>query len=257
VTVSTADVGLEAKLRIRRMNLLLLPESLKLPPEPDPLEEELRQTRRKLQRLESRLPDLRLAFENEADRLELSLKAVRNPLKAPTLSDIRNRHAPLMKLSDAPPKMHHILSPFGSLFGLSDERIDKYNQELSEFYSAYAAYLEKLAAWEEQDARTFKVELVLSNRGSAPASEIDAVLDFPDDLELIEIEELPKGPNAPEPPVRPTPFGLAEMSAAVSRHLDPRFPLDSIALESNLRSYCTACGTASGHVSVGPFEAWV
>jgi PIN domain len=212
VTVSTADVGLEAKLRIRRIEPLLLPEKFKLPAEPDPLEEKLRQTQRKLQRLESRLPDVRLAFENQTDRLELSLKAGRDPLDAPTLSEIQNRHAPLMKLRN---------------FGLSNERIDNYNKELSEFYSAYAAYLEKLAEWEDQEARTFKVELVLSNRGSAPASHIDAVLDFPDDLEIMEIEMLPERPRPPKPPVRPSAFGLSEISEALSRYED-RFSRDPL-----------------------------
>jgi hypothetical protein len=64
--------------------------------------------------------------------------------------------------------------------GLSKDQIDRHNEKLRQFYSDYSAYLHKLAAWGEQTARTVWVELVLCNRGSAPASDVDAVLDFPD-----------------------------------------------------------------------------
>ena len=71
-------------------------------------------------------------------------------------------------------------------------------------------YLEKLAAWEQRAARTVELELVLSNLGSAPAVDIDAVLDFPDDLALLDrLEGLPKRPEPPEPPRRPQSFGVS------------------------------------------------
>jgi hypothetical protein len=190
VFVSTADLGLEVKLHGRPLTPLPLPDSLKLPADPDPLEQELRETRRKLQRLESRLPDLRLAFENQTDRYEVSLAAAGDAPNAATLSDIQKQHAPLNTASGYPP----------------ETRIrEEYNRQLPEFYDAYSAYLEQLAAWEEQDARTVTVALLISNAGSAPASDIDAVLHCPDDLELFQdAKELPKRPDPPRPPVRPS-----------------------------------------------------
>jgi hypothetical protein len=190
VLVCTADIGLEAKLRSRRIGPLLLPEEFKLPAEPDPLEEELRQTQRKLQRLELRLPDLRLAFENKTGRLDLRLPEVGNAPNAPTLGEIQDQHAPVNTAAVRP---------------WEASTREEYNRKLPEYYEAYSTYLEQLAAWEEQHARTVKMELVLSNRGLAPASDIDAVLHFPHDLELFEdAKALPKRPNPPRPPVRPS-----------------------------------------------------
>ncbi len=209
VLVATADVGLEVKLRARRIEPLLLPDDLRLPAEPDSVEKELQQTRQELARLKSRLPRLELSFDNGADRLELTLPALPSAPSAPPLSEIRAKYPPLAKPGSPPPRTDLLGIDSGALaavlrsFGLSAERIDRYNQDLERLYAAYSSYLKDLLAWEEQHARSFEVNLILFNGGTAPASDIDIVLGFPEDIDLFESDDLPKRPEAPEPPQRP------------------------------------------------------
>jgi len=80
--------------------------------------------------------------------------------------------------------------------------IDAYNKEREEFFAKYDEYFSKLLQWEEQAGLTVGVDLTLSNDGTAPATDIDVFLHFPDDILVFEADELPKGPEAPDPPRR-------------------------------------------------------
>ncbi len=210
--VATADLGLEAKLRGRRIELLLLPDELRLPGEPDPLEKELQQTRLELQRLKSRSPRLGVTFANGSHQLQVTLSAPPHVPSAPSLYQIQTDYPPLAKPGRAPRRSGAPIEELGGIagalnkFGVSAEATDRYNDELQKFYASHGAYLEKLLIWEEQHARSLEVTLILSNNGTAPASDIDVVLTFPEDIELFEPDDLPQRPEAPEPPPKPTPF---------------------------------------------------
>lgn len=136
VSVATADIGLEVKLRARRIEPLLLPDDLRLPAEPDAVEKELQQTRQELARLKSRFPRLELSFDNGADRLELTFAAPPSAPSTPSLSETLAKYPPLAKPGSPPPRtgLPGIGGLAGALaglqaFGLSAERIDRYNQD--------------------------------------------------------------------------------------------------------------------------------
>ena len=74
VLVATADLGLEVKLRSRGIGVLELPDDLRLPTEPDPIELENRNLRRQIARFEARMPKLSVVFEGSAQHHALSLR---------------------------------------------------------------------------------------------------------------------------------------------------------------------------------------
>jgi hypothetical protein len=57
------------------------------------------------------------------------------------------------------------------------------------------------------------MKLMLGNRGTAPANDIDIFLYFPDGFELYDKESLPPIPSEPEPPEKPGVSRLGSMVA--------------------------------------------
>lgn len=209
--VATADIGMEIKLRHRQIAPLLLPDTAKLPEDPDPQEKELQGLRRQL--AERRSPILALVTEMAGDRHQMRIGRQAAVPSAKTLQQVRHEHQPLVKPGTRqPPKkgqsipglyqLEAAAAAFSSTL-LSPERVSYYNQKLDIFLAQYEGYLDKLLEWEEQAALTIQVELTLSNAGTAPGSDIDVILRFPDDIILINEDNLPAQPNQPEPPLRP------------------------------------------------------
>ena len=208
VRVATADIGLEVKLRHRSIQPLLLPDSVRLPEEADPQEKELLHLRRQL--AQRRSPILALDTEMGSDRHPISICPQVTLPSAPSLSEISAAHpALLVPGSPSPAATDH---PMAGIFQagailrnaiLPPERVALYNNGREEFLAEYQKFLDELLVWEEQKALTVEVRLSLSNTGTAPASDVDIILHFPDDLVLMITDDLPPAPDQPEPPQRP------------------------------------------------------
>ncbi|WP_338661313.1 hypothetical protein VQH23_13805 [Pararoseomonas sp. SCSIO 73927] len=106
----------------------------------------------------------------------------------------------------------------------SREETEGYNSSVQRYYSSYACYLDEVAEWTRLVRRSRKVELVLENTGTLPATGIDVNVTFPHGIVLYDEErKLPEKPKAPEPPpLRPVGPGASIVRAAA-------FP-DSISL---------------------------
>jgi len=194
VYVATADIGLEVKLYARRITPLILPEDAKLPKEPDPRDKKIRELQRQITKYESRLPRLSLISEDGKNLLEVNIHP---PLSEPLLSEIRAKH-PFMTED-----LIYALNLSGRGITFEFEKINQYNQELEQFFAEYGSYLDELTMWKEKVQLLVEVKLVLSNDGTALASDIDVVLEFPEDIELLKRQDFPKRPKKPEPPKRP------------------------------------------------------
>ena len=83
--------------------------------------------------------------------------------------------------------------------------VDEYNRALETFFEEYARYLARHAGWTEQEARTIELAFSLANLGSAPASNIDIRLNFPNHVEVLAAADGPEEPDEPEPPQKPRP----------------------------------------------------
>ena len=208
VLVATADLGLEIKLRSRGIGVLELPDDLRLPAEPDPLELENRNLRRQIARFEARMPRLSVAFEDGAQHYALSL---RDP-NANSLTSLDQLQAdnPYMHgtktVARSQDKVGAAIADIQRLtqqFGVSAGRADKYNEELEHYFNQYQHYLNRHAAWRETLSFHHLVKLVIANDGTAPASNIDLDLFFPDGTRPVDEDDFSKEPKAPQAPRRP------------------------------------------------------
>ena len=80
--------------------------------------------------------------------------------------------------------------------------IERHNARLEEFYARYETYLRNLNGFNEVTSRTIQLDVVLVNRGTTPASDIDIYMHLPDGLEVLE-EVDDKVPVEPVAPLRP------------------------------------------------------
>ena len=208
VSVATADIGLEVKLRSRRIGVLELPDDLRLPAEPDPVELENRNLRRQIARFEARMPKLSVEFEGGAQHHALFLRDS-NANSVTSLDQIRDDNPYMYGTQAVARPRDRVGAAFADVqrltqqFGVSAERADKYNEKLEQYFNQYQHYLEHHAAWRETLSLHHLVKLVIANDGTAPASNIDLDLFFPDGTRPVDEDDIPKEPKAPKAPRRP------------------------------------------------------
>jgi hypothetical protein len=211
LSVATSDVGLQIKLRYHHIAFLDLPEELRLPVEPDPLEKEVQELRRQV--AQRREPKLLIAHSNGDSRQEFMLHPPRTTPSVPNL-DLVKMEYPLLGsrsktrsvTSDAFSTEARLFEALANLSALTAQQIEDYNRELEEFYVKYEAYCREYLEWEEHNALVFKVATSASNAGQAPATDIDIELAFPDCVFLETLDDKPAQPNKPLPPKRPTSY---------------------------------------------------
>ena len=232
--MATADVGLEVKLRHRQITPLILEDDLRLPEEPDPQERELQSLRRQVS--QQRAPTLSLLIGGDASQYPIARPVEILTATAPSLADMRRTHHTLVDERSAPPSGDDTFSQFARAAAamqstwLSPERIQQYNRELEEFFSKYAIFFNQLFLWEQTASLTMEVKLSLKNEGTAPASDVDVILQFPNDLALLTTDDLPERPQQPKLPRRPEPseilFGTRDFDPISILRLgnQPAFP---------------------------------
>lgn len=217
VYVATADTGLEVKLRARGIEHLMLPESARLPEESDPIQTENRELRRQL--AQRREPKVKLLTGISGGRFLFSIVSQPIKLSAISLDQIQEQHPPLCETDETPPGSS--TPPFVTARLLRSallppELVAQYNEQRERYFTSYRTYLDRLAAWEEQKAATVEVQLSATNEGTAPASDIDIVLWFPDDVILMSSDDLPARPVQPDPPERPNSF-FSDFASQIAR----------------------------------------
>lgn len=207
VYVATDDIGLEVKLGARAIAVLSLPENLRLPVEPDPIEKENQELRRQL--AQRRMPALVLTWHGGDDHCRLAMPPVITQAPANSLDHVRAQYPFLEKREEKPFAADNQMAKFARIAGelqrtlVPPDAIDRYNEQLRVYLGEYKNYLELLLEWERARALTLPLKLTLINRGNLPASQIDVVLTFPDDLLLLEEDDLPEPPESPEAPAKP------------------------------------------------------
>lgn len=216
VTLVTSDAGLTliAKANRLRINAKKLDDRFKLPLEPDPDQERIKELEQKLRELKLTQPRLSLTFEEGTQHKTFSL---RRPTQDPgmdieaKLSEIKQRHPKLQSRSDGRQNRGKIGQPFEIAIDLDSLRFDdiapgditNYNLKIDEFYDSYAKYLQQQGEFEEVKTRTITLPIWIANDGTAPAEDIDVFMHFPDGFELIGENDFPSAPKLPRPPSKP------------------------------------------------------
>ncbi|KQN07111.1 hypothetical protein ASE85_18725 [Sphingobium sp. Leaf26] len=224
IFIASNDGGMAMKLRSRPISVLRLPDALRLPAEIDAEQKELRDAKRELARLKSRQPKLAVTFKDGATRRNVC-NARSLDFGAPGLTTIRAEHS-YVRVPPKPGEAAGVqiggLRAFANLGGASRHRVEEYNEALTAYYGRYEQYLADLKVWTEALRLTASVSIMLSNDGSATASDIDVTLRFPKSIFLSSMRDRQKEPEAPEPPVRPESFGTlsAYFADGGPRYLD-------------------------------------
>jgi hypothetical protein len=128
-------------------------------------------------------------------------------LEAKTLEDV-HRDTPLLAVpSRNRPRLTGIhtrsLSGLGATPPPSQwepEDVEGYNRYVEIYYREWEKYLGELTEWALAVQRTFEVQVMLVNAGTAPATNIDVEIAFPPGVILFDDDQMPPKPSAPEPP---------------------------------------------------------
>ncbi|MCK6438835.1 MAG: PIN domain-containing protein [Planctomycetes bacterium] len=221
--IATADLPLRAKLRSHPIKALTLPDELRLPDEPDPVEVELENTRAELHRLKHRLPKLALAFKGGDRHCKVILPAKPRVPTIPTLDEMKAKHPfyPTPQTPPQPPRQNPgggvKLSSLTSA-GIHAARAERYNTDLARFFEEYEAFYGLAAQWLDAYDRRFETTFILSNDGTMPATDNHVVIDLPEGVAVYTSNEFPAPPKEPKAPLPPDTSALELMQA---HQLDP------------------------------------
>ncbi len=207
IVLITQDMGLEVKAHEHSIQVLELPEKLRLPEEMDQDEKYMKELEEKVRRYERRMPDLKLVFQGGGDRFRVSLP--QTGVNQDVIRDnIRRGYPPLKKAggySGADLFRGTVVSP---------GQIDEYNKRIETFYAEYEVYLQALDEYMQWRQRVIPLNIVLHNDGTCPAQSVDILMYLPDaGLKLLQEDDLVEPPAEPEAPERPKTF--SEMMTTV------------------------------------------
>jgi rRNA-processing protein FCF1 len=210
----TADLGLKMKARAHGIQVVELPDDIKLPDELDDDTRQIRELQREVERLRNATPSLALSNSGGEDFLSA---VIHPPLEMPPLEEllagVRKKYAPIQE-HDGKPASHSSSNPvaqiqrtmqqaMGPMFSIRPEDVRAYNEELPRFFEEHGEYLARKHQYGNMMRRSFRVDLLLSNNGTAPAEDVDLELHFPDGMRIVESGGLPREPQPPDPPSRP------------------------------------------------------
>lgn len=213
-TLVTADIGLKLKAKQRGFTVVTRADGDRLAEEPDVRERELAELRSENQRLKARLPLLAVRAADGNARIQLARPQA--PPQRQSLETIMRSYPEL----SAPSNGEGGLGSIAQLLANPSERARaEYNYALQTYYREYRDFLAAYTAWASGALCRAQLPLVLQNNGTAPASDIDVILTFPEDVVAMRLDDVPTPPKPPVPPERPEPGAFASLTQI------PRFPL--------------------------------
>jgi len=218
VILATSDAGLTLMAKARRHGItpVRLPDTLKLPDEPDPEQKRMRELERQLAELRASAPQLSLTFRDGSDHATFVLP---RPIELTPIeveqrvTELRRRYpkrSEQLKGASESRRTDRTLEELlaavdtSPLNVVSPADIAEYNAELDKFYQVYAdEYLQREVSYKNLEYRTVRLDIGLSNDGNAPAEDVDVFMHFPDALRLRGEDDFPEPPAPPEPPPGP------------------------------------------------------
>jgi hypothetical protein len=212
--VLSADSGLAAKARSRRIELVAPDDALELADEPDEIERELEKTRRALAEAKGATPNLNLTFGDGATHGQFEVQPVR-AIDGQTSRQLREAWRKKYPYRAQTADSFEIggqkisLGTFAGFPGfLTEQDAADYNAGVDRAFAKYEAFLSSWPAAVNAYRRILRFELVLENSGTAPATDVDVQLWT--DARGIWRDDLPKAPSvAPGLRKAKSPFDIA------------------------------------------------
>lgn len=178
-----------------------LPDECKHEGEPDPLEAEVKELRRQLDRYRGALPKLSLRFcgDGPGDRLVIRLPP---HLEAPG-SYVNGEVAALRE--KYPPKYEAPRPGFSVLpDDVPQDEYVRYNRDCEAYFKAYAAHLMETWEWQIERHLTVPLPVELFNGGTAPGTDVDVELTLSGRFRVVEGSGADEeGSEPPAPPQAP------------------------------------------------------
>lgn len=228
----TGDTG--PRIKAGRLNLkcMGLPAEYKAESALSDVEKENRRLQQKIDRLENRLPELDLVFEEDQKHCEFQVSEY-DPLTEEVIDakveEIKEQYPkkeyqPIQKPENAETVGEILKSMEASMAPLSrpsEQQIERYNDRLDDFYEQHRKYLETQEVIKDVKGRMITLDIVITNTGSAPAEDIDVFMHFPDGFRLFSDENLPEMDiDEPQPPKEPK-GGFPNIGAGLAGMTDP------------------------------------
>ncbi len=220
VYLLTGDTGSRLRAESLRINVVILSDDYRLPPAKDEYQKEMQRIRNENLALKARFPSLSLLFADSSERLVITIgpqfssltKEMRDHFNEVN-SDIRVQSAKYLSLDDEVTSASDPLSldlreldarlkATFSLENPSEDEIDRYRQEVNDYPQRYKTYLLQKLQIENEHRRTIRIDLGISNSGSALAEDMLLALAVPDHLAWC---QEPSGHMPSRPPKPPKP----------------------------------------------------
>jgi PIN domain len=252
----TNDIGLKHKARLRNIKVIKMPAELKLPDEPDTRDRQIHELKQMVEKHAVRMPDLKLEFSNFQEWAEVTLsqaptltglevaqkmEAIRKAFPKQEESDVPDyvkKHAGLLIKPDVDLKQMNLVQVIGAAVSeFYKSSLVIANMKTESFYKEYKLYLAAESQYLAEMARTIQLGLVLLNRGTIPADDVDIQIKFPLGLQVGPREGLPPRPAPPVSPnqtsiLPPEVFPPAQVASATK--LSFRKVFDGTIVEGNI-----------------------
>lgn len=236
VILVTSDFGLILLGKAKRQGIetYRLSDSYKLLDESDPNEKKISELQAELTKLKHTMPKVSLVFNHGKDHRVFSLTTPQPALThieiEKLLAEVKNKYPPIQNTPQETQSqdIQAAIRSLKTMYGVTSDDVDSYNSELLEYYETYIQFLQERENYENFIGRTCELDIWVSNRGTAPAEDMDIYMHFPDGFELFSEKKLPISPRPPKPPSKPR--------TAMEKMLESSRSLES-ALMANIRSF--------------------
>ena len=210
VLLASDDGGIRVKARTRSIQLVAVPEELRLADEPDEVERELVDLRRELSAATSAAPRLRLTVEGlvNAGFVLRVWNGWDEKSRKKAVANWRARYPHQESSSEA--------DRIGSFF---EPSALAWNASIDEAFGKFERYLTEWPAVAQRYCRILPFCFVLENVGTAPADDVSVILRT--SANGLWRRRMPKPPSIPKPVRRDSMFGLGMMS-----HFSPSMALN-------------------------------
>ncbi|MBD2841502.1 PIN domain-containing protein [Erythrobacter rubeus] len=197
VFIASGDTGLKMKLRSRSIDILELPNELRLPEEPDDDEKARRADKAELERLRNSLPTLSLGGLGDKP-VAISVFREIIPDTLPTNEEM---------LKYPPRKAQTDFVTDESLRGLvaysnliNEKSAERWNMRREKYESAYETWLDQHKAWLARIRKIESLRLALTNEGCSIATDVDVHMFAPPGIRFLDRDNVPVAPELPDPP---------------------------------------------------------
>jgi len=218
VRLVTGDTVMQAKALLLGVQILIMPEELRLPPSPSPEAIRLRRVEEELEALKTQLPKPVLRFKLNGESTDSPNIELRRP-GAPREEDFVRQLEPLAKrLHETVTSLRTPRRPGGFADLLyrqpSGEEIAKFEAQIEPYLHSYKEYLSALLQWETIMGATVHWVMAIQNQGTRSCERTYLTFRFPDEVTVIG-----EPPGEPDPPKEPSPPSTLQPWAQLSQVL--------------------------------------